>query len=157
MQAEATPARYFEDFAVGQRFRSTGTVTVTAEEIKQFAARYDPQPFHLDEAAARATFFGGLAASGWLTASLTMRLMVESDIRPAGGNIGAGVEELRWPIAVRPGDVLRVEAEVLEVRASRSRPDIGIVKTRVTTLNQKDEVVQVSRPTLVVKTRATAG
>jgi acyl dehydratase len=157
MHAEATDVRYFEDFAVGQRFRSTGTATVTAEEIKRFAASYDPQPFHLDEEAARATFFGGLAASGWLTAALTMRLMVQSDIRPAGGNIGAGVEELRWPIAVRPGDVLRVEMEVLEVRASRSRPDIGIVKTQATTLNQKGEVVQVSRPTLVVKTRVSGG
>jgi acyl dehydratase len=149
--------RYFEEFEVGQRYRSSGTVTVTAEQIKSFAASYDPQPFHLDEAAAQASFFGELVASGWMTASMTMRLLVESDIRPAGGMIGAGVEELRWPTVVRPGDVLRVEAEVLEVRASRSRPDIGIVKTRATTLNQKGEIVQVSRPTLVVKTRASAG
>ena len=145
--------RYFEDFAVGQRFRSNGTVTVTADDIKAFAAQFDPQPFHLDEDAALASFFGGLAASGWHTAALTMRLLVDSDMRPAGGTIGAGGEEMKWPLAVRPGDVLRVEAEVLEVRASRSRPDIGIVKVQLTTFNQADQPVQMTRPALVVLRR----
>lgn len=146
--------RYFEDFAVGQKFRSTGTVTVTAEQIKAFAAAFDPQPFHLDEDAARASFFGGLAASGWHTAALTMRLLVGSDMHPAGGTIGAGGEELKWPRAVRPGDVLRIEAEVIDVRPSRSRPQIGIVKIRLTTYNQSNEPVQVSTPALVVMRRA---
>jgi acyl dehydratase len=144
--------RYFEDFQVGQKFQS-GTATVTAEEIKAFARQFDPQPFHLDEAAAAATFFGGLAASGWHTAGIVMRLVVESDLRPAGGTIGAGVESIRWPRPVRPGDVLRVEGEVLEVRASKSRPEIGIVKTRLTATNQAGEVVQVSEPALVVLRR----
>ncbi|HVZ72970.1 MAG TPA: MaoC family dehydratase [Polyangia bacterium] len=146
------PRRYFEDFAVGQKFRS-GTATVTAEEIKAFAKQFDPQPFHLDEAAADASFFGGLAASGWHTAGIVMRLTVESDVRPAGGTIGAGVENLRWPRPVRPGDVIRVEAEVIEVRASRSRPDIGIVKMRSVATNQAGEPVQLSEPALVVLRR----
>src|SRR3954466_9800838 len=122
----ADTVRYFEDIQVGQRFRS-GTVKVTVEDIQAFARQLDPQPFHLDEAAAKESFFDGLAASGWHTAALVMRLTVESDLRPAWGHIGAGVENLRWPRAVRPGDVIGVEGEVLEMRASRSRPDIGIV------------------------------
>ena len=142
--------RFFEEFAIGQRFAS-GTAVVTAEAIKSFAASFDPQPFHLDEAAARDGFFGGLAASGWHTAAIVMRLIVESELRPAGGVIGAGVEELRWPKAVRPGDTLRAEMEVIDVRASRSRPDIGIVKIRVTCFNQADELVQQSTPALVVR------
>jgi acyl dehydratase len=145
--------RYFEDFTIGQRFRSRGTVTVTADGIKAFAAEFDPQPFHLDEAAAEGSFFAGLAASGWHTAAITMRLLVESDMHPAGGTIGAGGEELKWPRAVRPGDVLRAEAEVLEARASRSRPEIGIVKIRLVTLNQADQPVQISTPALVVQRR----
>jgi acyl dehydratase len=149
----AMDVRYFEAFVVGQRFRSNGTVTVTAEQIKAFAVVFDPQPFHLNEDAARASFFGGLAASGWHTAALTMRLLVESDMHPAGGTIGAGGEELKWPRAVRPGDVLRIEADVLDVRPSRSRPEIGIVKIRLTTFNQSDEPVQISTPALVVMRR----
>jgi acyl dehydratase len=144
--------RYFEDFEVGQRFRS-GTASVTAEGIKAFAREFDPQPFHLDEQSAAGTFFGGLAASGWHTAAIAMRLIVESDLRPAGGTIGAGVEELRWPRPVRPGDVLRVEGEVLEVRPSRSRPEIGIVKIRATAYNQAGEPVQIWTPALVVRRR----
>ena len=146
-------ARYFEDFAVGQRFGS-GRRRVDAAEIKAFAARYDPQPFHLDEQAAAGTIFGGLAASGWHTAAVTMRLAVEGDMRPAGGFVGVGVEELRWPRPVRPGDELRVESEVLEVRPSRSRPGEGLVKARVTTLNQRDEPVQVFVANLLVARRA---
>ena len=147
--------QYFEDFEVGQRFR-TGTATVTAEEIKAFARQFDPQPFHLDEKAAQQSFFGGLAASGWHTAALVMRLTVESELRPAWGHIGAGVENLRWPRPLRPGDVIRVDGEVLEVHASRSRPDIGIVKIRLVATNQAGETVQLSEPALVVPRRAPA-
>jgi acyl dehydratase len=144
--------RFFEEFAVGQKFHS-GTMVVTAERIKAFAAEFDPQPFHLDEGAAQASLFRGLAASGWHTAAITMSLTVGSDARPAGGTIGAGVDEIRWPKPVRPGDVLRVEMEVLEVRASRSRADLGIVKVRSTTYNQAGDEVQVSRPVLMVRRR----
>lgn len=145
-------ARYFEDFAVGDEFRSD-TVTVTPEKIKAFAAEFDPQPFHLSERAADESFFKGLAASGWHTAALTMRLIVESDLHPAGGTIGAGTDELRWPRPVRPGDVLHIEGEVIETRPSKSRPEIGIVRTRVTTYNQNGEPVQIVQPALVVPRR----
>jgi acyl dehydratase len=147
--------RFFEEFQVGQRFR-TGTATVTVPAIKAFAAEFDPQPFHLDEEAAGGTLFAGLAASGWHTAAIAMRLIVESDLRPAGGVIGAGVEELRWPRPVRPGDVLHVEGEVIEVRASRSRPELGIVRLRATAFNQAGEPVQLWTPALMVR-RAAAG
>ncbi len=112
--------RYLEDFAVGQIFRS-GRLLIDMERIKTFGAEFDPQPFHLDEEAARDTIFGGLAASGWHTAAVTMRLLVESDIKPAGGIVGAGFDEFRWTRPVRPGDELRVESEILEVRPSRRR------------------------------------
>ena len=144
--------RFFEDIEVGQRFRS-GNIEVTAERIKAFAAEFDPQPFHLDEVAADQSFFAGLAASGWHTAAIVMRLIVESDLRPAGGTIGAGVEDIRWPRAVRPGDVLHLEGEVLEMRASRSRPELGIVKIRATALNQNGDPVQISTPVLMVRRR----
>jgi acyl dehydratase len=144
--------RYLEDFAVGQTFGS-GRVRVDANEIKAFAAKFDPQPFHLDEEAARDTVFGGLAASGWHTAALTMRLLVESELRPAGGIVGAGGDELRWPRPVRPGDELHLESEVLEVRPSKSRPEQGLVKARTTTLNQAGEAVQILVANLVVPRR----
>ncbi len=131
---------YFEDLHAGRRFKSERSYRVTAEEIKEFAERYDPQPFHLDEAAGESSFFKGLAASGWLTAAIVMRLRVES-IHVAGGMIGAGVEEMRWMHPVRPGDSLRTEAEILEVRRSSSRPAYGVVRSRTTVFNQKDEVV----------------
>ena len=143
---------YLEDFSVGQVYGS-GRLVVDAERIKRFASEFDPQPFHLDEATARESFFGGLAASGWHTAALTMRLLVESDLKPAGGIIGAGFDEFRWPKPVRPGDELRVESEVLEVRPSRSRPTQGIIKVRTTTLNQNGEPVQISVGNLVVARR----
>jgi acyl dehydratase len=143
---------YFEDFAIGQKYGSA-KVTVDAAAIKAFAASFDPQPFHLDDDAARASFFGGLAASGWHTAALTMRLLVQGELRPAGGIIGAGGEELKWPRPVRPGDVLEIEAEVLEVRASRSRPTHGFVKFRTTTSNQRMEPVQVLVMNLLVERR----
>ncbi len=142
---------YLEDLHVGQRFAS-GAHTITAEEIRRFAAEYDPQPFHLDDAVARGTLFGGLAASGWHTAAITMRLNVEGGLPLAGGIIGTG-GELRWLKPVRPGDTLRVEYEVIEVTPSRSKPDRGTVAVRCTTLNQNDEPVQTFTPTLVVPRR----
>lgn len=131
---------YLEDFTPGRRF-VTDTVEVTPQEIKSFAARFDPQPFHLDEAAAKHSVFGGLAASGWHTASLTMRLWVTGPMRVPGGLVGLG-GEIGWPKPTRPGDVLRVESEVLEAKRSRSKPDRGIVTLRLETKNQRGEVVQ---------------
>ena len=145
--------RFLEDFAVGQTFRSSSRLRVDKERIQAFAAEFDPQPFHLDEKAARDTMFGGLAASGWHTAAITMRLLVESGLEPAGGIVGAGADEFRWPRPVRPGDELRTESEVLEVRPSRSRPDQGMIKVRTTTLNQNDEAVQLIVANLVVPRR----
>ena len=131
---------YFEDFHVGQKFNSVASYHVTAAEIKEFGQKYDPQPFHLDEAAGEGSFFHGLAASGWLTAAIVMRLRVSS-IQVAGGMIGAGAEEMRWTEAVRPGDTLRTEIEVVGVRLSRKRPDYGIITTRTFCFNQRDQVV----------------
>jgi acyl dehydratase len=145
--------RYLEDFAVGQTFTGSGRIRVEEERIKTFAAEFDPQPFHLDGAAARASVFGGLAASGWHTAAITMRLLVDSDFKPAGGIVGAGFDEFKWPRPVRPGDELRVESEILEVRPSRSRPDQGVIKVRTTTLNQNGEAVQISVGNLIVPRR----
>jgi acyl dehydratase len=146
--------RYFEDLAAGQRFAS-GRLRVEADAIKRFAHEFDPQDFHLDEAAAAKTFFKGLAASGWHTAALTMRILVDGEFKPASGILGAGVEQLNWPRPVRPGDELRVESEVLEKRPSKSRPDQGVVKVRVTTLNQNDEPVQVFIANIIVPKRPT--
>jgi acyl dehydratase len=146
--------RYLEDFAAGQTYGS-GRAVVDPARIKAFAAEFDPQPFHLDDEAASRTMFGGLAASGWHTAAITMRLLVESELKPAGGIIGIGFDEFRWPRPVRPGDELHVESQVLEVRASKSRPDQGLNKVRTTTLNQHNEPVQVIVSNLVVPRRPT--
>jgi acyl dehydratase len=143
--------RYLEDFEPGQKFGSS-TLRVEEERIKRFAAEFDPQPFHLDDAAARATLFRGLAASGWHTAAMTMRLLVETGLPLAGGLVGAG-GELSWPQPTRPGDILRVESEVQEIIPSRSRPDRGVVVTRIVTRNQRDEVVQILVAKLVVPRR----
>ena len=131
---------YYEAFYIGQLFHSIGTAKVTAEEIKEFGQKYDPQPFHLDEAAGEGSFFKGLAASGWLTAAIVMRLRVES-IQVFGGMIGAGVEEMRWTEPVRPGDTIRTEIEVVGVRTSASRKDYGVVRTRTHAYNQNNKVV----------------
>jgi acyl dehydratase len=144
--------RYLDDFAPGQKFGS-GRLTVDPERIKSFGAEFDPQPFHVDEAAARNSLFRGLAASGWHTAAMTMRLLVEGELRPAGGIIGVGFEELRWPRPVRPGDELRIESEILEVRASKSRPEQGLIKVKTTTLNQNGDAVQVFVGNLIVPRR----
>jgi acyl dehydratase len=142
---------YFEDCAVGQTFRSLA-LRVGAEGIKRFAAEFDPQPFHLDEAAADRSMFRGLAASGWHTAALTMRLCVSSEFRPAGGILGIG-GELTWLKPVRPGDELRAEIEIVEARESRSRPGHGVVKVRIATVNQHGETVQTFTPTIFVGRR----
>jgi acyl dehydratase len=146
--------RYLEDFAVGQTFGS-GRLRMDKAQIKTFAADFDPQPFHLDEETARDTIFGGLVASGWHTAAVSMRLLVESELKPAGGIIGDGFDEFRWPRRVRPGDELRLKSEVLEVRPLRSRPNQGLIKVRTTTLNQNDEAVQVLVANLIVPRRST--
>ncbi len=138
---------WLEDLSVGQAFVS-GTHTLTADEIKDYAGRYDPQPFHMDEAAARGTMFGGLAASGWHTAAVTMRLSVES-FPLASGIIGSG-GELAWTKPVRPGDALQVKSEILEIIPSQSKPDRGMVIVKLTTTNQNGEVVQTFSPKLVV-------
>ena len=145
-------ARYLEDFAVGQTFGS-GRVRIDKERIFAFAAEFDPQPFHLDEAAARHSIFSGLAASGWHTAAVTMRLLCDSELKPAGGIIGAGLDECRWPRPVRPGDELRIECEVIEVRPSKSRPEQGLIKLRTATLNQDGEAVLIHVVNLVVLRR----
>jgi acyl dehydratase len=132
--------RYFEDLKAGDRFKS-GTYKVTEEQIVSFAREFDPQPFHLDPAVARQPMFNGLIASGWHTAAITMRLFVQT-LNFAEGAIGLGVDELRWPNAVRPGDVLQVETEIVDLRESRSKPSHGIVRIRNVTANQRDEVVQ---------------
>src|SRR5262245_28716081 len=132
---------YLEDLQVGQRFVSA-THRIDEEQIRTFAKQFDPQPFHLDQETAKATFFRGLVASGWHTAGITMRLFVESGLPIAGGIVGAG-GEITWPSPTRPGDVLRVESEVLELRPSRSRPDRGIATIRSETRNQRGEVVQI--------------
>ena len=150
------PEQYLEDLTIGQRFRSSSLV-IESDAIKEFASRFDPQPFHLDDGAARDTLFRGLAASGWHTAALTMRLLVESEFRPAGGLVGAGLDELRWPRPTRPGDRLELEAEVLELRPMTSRPGQGIVKIRVTTFNQDREIVQQYVGNLVVRQKDRTG
>jgi acyl dehydratase len=145
---------HLEELSVGQRFTS-GTHVVDAAQIKAFAAQFDPQPFHLDDEAAKGTLFAGLAASGWHTAAITMRLLVESGLPIAGGIIGSG-GEVSWPKPTRPGDTLHVVSEIEEVTPSRSRPNRGMVRVRSETRNQRDEVVQVLTSRLVVPRRVAA-
>ena len=139
---------YLEDLKPGQRF-TTGSHPLTEDEIKSFARDYDPQPFHTDPEAARDSFFGGLAASGWQTAAISMRLQVESGPSLAGGMIGASME-LAWPRPTRPGDILHVESEILDVTPSRSKPDRGFMTLKSQTLNQKGEVLQIQTTKLLV-------
>ena len=145
---------YLEDLQVGQRFTS-GTHQIDADQIKKFAGEFDPQPFHLDDEAAKGTLFGGLAASGWHTAAITMRLLVETGLPLAGGIVGGG-GEMSWPKPTRPGDVLRVVSEIEEITPSRSRPDRGMVRVRNETRNQRDEIVQILIAKLVVPRRTPA-
>ncbi len=146
--SDATTSLYLEDFHVGLRM-TTDTHALDTAQIKAFAGQFDPQPFHLDEAAAERSFFKTLVASGWHTAAITMRLLATMKPGISGGMIGAGAE-LNWPTATRPGDVLRVECEVLEVRPSRSRSDRGLVVLHARTLNQRDETLQDLKAKLLV-------
>jgi acyl dehydratase len=132
---------YLEDLHVGDRFGSD-KIEVTEQSIFEFARQFDPQAFHLDSKAAEQSIFKGLAASGWHTAAMSMRLFVTGEFRAAGGSIGLSVDELRWPQPVRPGDILKLETEILDVRTSRSKPDRGIIRIRNVTTNQRGEVVQ---------------
>jgi acyl dehydratase len=133
-------SRAFEDFPVGTKLVSSSHA-VTAEEIIDFARKFDPQPFHLDPKSSAKTLFGGLTASGWHTAAVSMRMFIDT-MKVAGGIIGLGVDELKWPNAVRPGDELRVETEILAARLSKSRPGYGIIRICNVTKNQRGEVVQ---------------
>jgi acyl dehydratase len=144
--------RYLEDFAVGQVYRS-GTLRIDKEQIVYFAKWFDPQPYHLDEDAAAKSVFGRLVASGWHTAAVSMRLLVESEFKPAGGILGVGFDQLSWPRPVIPGDQLHVVSEVLEVRPSKSRHDRGLIRVRTTTYNQNNEPVQVYIGNLLVPRR----
>jgi acyl dehydratase len=147
--------RYLEDYAVGQTYGS-GVVRIDGERMRSFASEFDPQPFHLSDEGAKGTIFGSLAASGWYTAAITMKLLVEGDLKPAGGVVGLGFEEFRWSKPVRPGDELRVQSEILDVRPSKSRPGWGLIKVRNTTTNQAGEAVQVVVGNLMVPARNAA-
>src|ERR1700738_2554774 len=142
---------YLGDLQIGQRFTS-GTHVVDEEQIKAFARQFDPQPFHLDNEAAKDTLFSGLAASGWHTAAITMRLLVESGLPLRGGIIGTG-GEVSWPRPTRPGDTLTVFSEIEEITPSRSRPERGLIRVRSETRNQENEVVQVLIAKLIVPKR----
>ena len=144
--------QYLEDYAVGQVYRS-GRLQVEKDELIAFAAQFDPQPYHLDEEAARKSVFGGLAANGWHPAALTMRLVVDGEFRPADGILGVGFDDLSWPRPVRPGDELHVESEILDVRPSKSRPDRGMIRVRTTTFNQDGKPVQIYTGNLIVPRR----
>jgi acyl dehydratase len=131
---------HWEDFPVG-KVMEMGGLTVTRDEIVAFARQFDPQPFHLDEEAARHSIFGGLAASGWHTASLAMRMWCEGILNRSASNGSPGVEKLRWLKAVRPGDTLRLRIEVVEARPMASRPHLGLIRSEWTVLNQAGEAV----------------
>ena len=144
--------RYFDDLKVGDRFKSEPP-EVTEKQVIEFAHKFDPQMFHLTRKSAERTIFKGLVASGWHTAAMTMRLFVQT-LNFAEGAIGLGVDELRWPNAVRPGDVLKVETEILELRPSRSKPNYGIIRLRNVTTNQHGEIVQTMTANAMVPRRA---
>lgn len=147
--------RYLEDLHVGDRFGS-GTCEVTEKSIVDFAHDFDPQSFHLDLDAAKRSVFRGLAASGWHTAAMSMKLFVTGDLKLAGGSIGLSVDDLEWPRPVRPGDTLRLQTEIMEVRRSRSKPDRGIIRIRNVTTNQNGEVVQSFLASVLVRCRPTS-
>jgi len=143
---------YFEDIAIGQRFQSE-PYEVTESSIVDFARQFDVQPFHLDHAAANESVFDGLSASGWHTAAIAMRLFTTGPLRFAGGVVGLGVDELRWPTAVRPGDRLQLETEILQTRASRSKPQRGLIRIRNVLTNQKGDVVLIYMAHAMVQSR----
>jgi acyl dehydratase len=143
---------YLEDLHVGQRFTGATRYAMDEKRMKEFAAEFDPQGFHLTEEAGARSIFKGLAASGWHTAAATMRLLIDSELALSEGTVGVG-GEINWPRPTRAGDVLRIESEVLEITPSRSKPMQGMAKIRTTTLNQKDEVVQVFTASVLVYRR----
>ena len=146
-----TKERYFDDLKVGDRFKSE-LLEVTEKQVIEFAHKFDPQMFHLTRKSAERTIFKGLIASGWHTAAMTMRLFVQT-LNFTEGVIGLGVDELRWPNAVRPGDELKVETEILELRPSRSKPNYGIIRLRNVTTNQRGEIVQTMTASAMVPRR----
>jgi len=144
--------RYLEDYQEGTSYEF-GSVTVSEEEVIEFARRYDPQPFHVDPEAAAGSPFGGLIASGWHTGAMMMRLLADHFLSPVSSLGSPGIDELRWPAPVRPGDTLRLHVTILENRRSRSKPDRGIVRTRVELINQRDEPVLTLLAVNLVRTR----
>src|SRR5204863_10169539 len=147
----AMKEHYFDDLKVGDRFKSE-SLNVTEKQLIEFAHKFDPQMFHLSRKSAERSIFKGLIASGWHTAAMTMRLFVQT-LKFAKGAIGVGVDKLRWPNAVRPGDVLTVETKILDARLSRSRPRYGIIRLRYVTTNQRGEVVQTMLASAMVRRR----
>ena len=152
IQAMTIKTLYLEDFAIGQKFTS-GTSFIDAQSIQEFATQFDPQPFHTNVELAKSSFFKGLVASGWHTAGISMRLLVESDLKPAGGLIGAGIEQLKWPLPTYPGDELSLDIEVVDIRRSSSNPNNGILKVKVLTKNKNGETVMSYIAALLVKSR----
>jgi acyl dehydratase len=148
MPGQSMENLYLDDLRVGQQFTS-GTYLMEASRIKSFAAEFDPQPFHLDESAAQASVFRGLAASGWHTAAVAMRLLVTGGLPLANGSVGLG-GEIAWPRPTRPGDTLRVESEIVEIVPSRSKPNQGVVTVKSTTQNQNGEAVYVFTARILV-------
>lgn len=148
-----TEPQFFEDFVIGS-VSKYGRYEVTAEEIIEFASKYDPQPFHLSEEAGKAMHFGGLCASGWHTCAMVMRLIVDGMVTTGSNSLGSpGIDELRWKKPVFPGDILRLESTVVDKRESRSRPDMGALFLDNKVLNQKDEVVMTFKPIVMYKRR----
>lgn len=144
--------RYFEDYEPGSEC-ILGPIAMRAEEIVDFAVRYDPQPIHTDAVAAESGPFGGLIASGWHTIAVVMRALVEHYLSPVAALVSPGVDEVRWLLPVRPGDVLVVRVNVLEATPSRSKPDRGLVRSSIETLNQRDEVVMSFKAMNLVRRR----
>lgn len=154
MTVEHLARFYFDDLTIGQRFESGGCI-VEADAIRAFATQFDPQPFHVDEAAAKHSFFNGLAASGWHTAAITMRLLVDGGLPFAEGLVGAGAE-IAWPSATRPGDILTVLSEIVDLRTSASKPDRGWVTVQCETRTATGKIVQTLRAKMLVVRRGTA-
>ena len=152
-ESATSPGLYFEDLRVGHRYTS-GRYAVSEAQILAFAREFDPQPLHTDPVAARDSVLGGLSASGWHTAAITMRLTADGPLQLAGGTVVLGAE-LRWHKPTRPGDVLHLESEIVELRVSRSNPERGIVRVRMETLTEAGELLQTLTATLLVPTRAT--
>jgi len=146
---------FYDDFKIGDKF-SSGPYKVTAEEIKEFASKYDPQLFHLDDEKAKKTIFNGLCASGWHTAAMSMNLLIKALPPIEGGMIGRSIEKMQWHRPVRPGDELHYECEILQMRASRSKPELGIIHGRSTTLNQDGQPVQTLEVVMIAPRRTSA-